>query len=458
MLQDGWQMTGDSTQIVLNKQGLCIKFDIVVPTTTGRLYCLQFMGHKQETTHIGIKHSDNRVPLDDLHAKMGHMNNTTVKKVASVLQLDLTTREMPTCEACARAKAQQKTFSKVEDDTPQCTLELGERRIYLDIAQLMRPSGANVLSKSYWRIMVDETTQLKFTDFFNTKDGMVNPTCAQFSQWKAQGFVVRYLRMDNAGENTLLASVMNGADWQLNITPEYTARNSPQQNHLAEIGIATLMNRARAMLIASGVPSIVRYKLARKAIETATLLDGLTPITLGNTTATRYEHAFGATPAFAQHLRVWGEAGVVTIKSKIHAKLQDKGITCIFVGYAKNHAGAVYEMWNPSTSAVHITRDVTWLNRMFYQSLISPTTGACIQQAGESDKVCGRNEQAEQVSDDGKDDDIQDEDVTIEIRNSNASEKEQARVPVEVPETPKTVTFQNQQEVTNSPNAITMDR
>ena len=133
------------------------------------------------------------------------------------------------------------------------------------------------------------------------------------------------------------------------------------------------------MLIASAVPPIVRYKLARKAIETATLLDGLNPIALGNVMATRYKHAFGFVPAFANHLHVWGEAGVVTLKTKIHAKLQDKGATCVFVGYAKHQAGDVYEMWNPTTSSVHTTQDITWLERMFYQQFVTPTKSACLQ-------------------------------------------------------------------------------
>ena len=150
---------------------------------------------------------------------------------------------------------------------------------------------------------------------------MVNSTGSQLSQWKAQGFPVQYMRMDNARENKLLEHTMNGAEWQLNIIPEYTACNLPQQNHLAEIAIATLMNRACSMLIASAVPPIVHYKLARKAIETTTLLDGLTPITLGNVTATRYKHAFRFVPAFAITYVFWGEAGVVTHKTKIHAML-----------------------------------------------------------------------------------------------------------------------------------------
>ena len=52
-------------------------------------------------------------------------------------------------------------------------------------------------------------------------------------------------------------------------------------------------------------------------------------------------------------------------------------------------------MWDPNTSEVHIIRDVTWLNQMFYQQVVSPTTGAYIQQAGESDKEYEKQDEKE---------------------------------------------------------------
>ena len=54
-LQDGWHLTGDTAKMVLSKHGVSIAFDIVVPTTTGKLYCLKFIRHGQEATCIGIK-------------------------------------------------------------------------------------------------------------------------------------------------------------------------------------------------------------------------------------------------------------------------------------------------------------------------------------------------------------------------------------------------------------------
>ena len=219
-----------------------------------------------------------------LHYQLGHLNEKLVREVAKSLGYTLKSGTMPVCEACEKAKAQQKTLHAIEDEAIHVEMTLGERRIYLDMAKLKAPAGASTITNNNWRIMVDEATQLKFSAFFPTKAAMVEPKCKQLSRWQAAGFPVQYLRMDNAGENKALEKAMNGKDWKLNITPEYTARNSPQQNHLAEIAIAVIGNKARAMMIASNIPMVIRYKLARKAIETATKLDGLTPITLGGVT------------------------------------------------------------------------------------------------------------------------------------------------------------------------------
>jgi hypothetical protein len=48
---------------------------------------------------------------------------------------------------------------------------------------------------------VDERTQLKFSDFFNTKIGMDEPRCQLFYKWKEKGMPVKVVRCDDAGEN-----------------------------------------------------------------------------------------------------------------------------------------------------------------------------------------------------------------------------------------------------------------
>ena len=38
----------------------------------------------------------------------------------------------------------------------------------------------------------------------------------------------------------------------------------------------------------------------------------------------------------------------------------------IFIGYAKNHAGDCYHMYNPTTGCMAKTRDTMWLHHMYY--------------------------------------------------------------------------------------------
>jgi len=39
----------------------------------------------------------------------------------------------------------------------------------------------------------------------------------------------------------------------------------------------------------------------------------------------------------------------------------------MFIGYAVNHPGDCYRMYDPKTRRVHITRDIIWLKRMYYE-------------------------------------------------------------------------------------------
>jgi Reverse transcriptase (RNA-dependent DNA polymerase) len=50
-------------------------------------------------------------------------------------------------------------------------------RIHLDISSVRNHDYEDSTSKPYWQIIVDERTQMKFSDFFASKNGMVEPTC-----------------------------------------------------------------------------------------------------------------------------------------------------------------------------------------------------------------------------------------------------------------------------------------
>ena len=63
-------------------------------------------------------------------------------------------------------------------------------------------------------------------------------------------------------------------------------------------------------------------------------------------------------------LRSFGEMAVIAISDgkKMRSKLDTRGRTGIFVGYADDHAGNVYRFINIQTKQIILSRDIQWLN------------------------------------------------------------------------------------------------
>jgi hypothetical protein len=61
------------------------------------------------------------------------------------------------------------------------------------------------------------------------------------------------------------------SDWKFLIGWEFTARDTPQQNHLAELGFAVLINRGRALMHMAHIPKKVWYQIFPKAFKIATV-------------------------------------------------------------------------------------------------------------------------------------------------------------------------------------------
>ena len=70
---------------------------------------------------------------------------------------------------------------------------------------------------------------------------------------------------------------------------------------------------------------------------------------------------FGKKPSFLRHLVEFGRVCYVTRRdTKMKGKLAERAVKCIMVGYARNHAGDVYRLYNPNTKRILVSRDVTW--------------------------------------------------------------------------------------------------
>ena len=372
-LAKGWTLEGNEDMIVLTKGRLRVVFDIVIETEKGRIYAGCFKPRvkmrSNAQSQIAAANSDvaDRRPItmniQQAHQRLGHMSESATRKAAAQLGWTITRGGLGPCEPCTVAKAKQKNIAGTTDDSP-ATKEIPTA--YLDQCIIKDSHTKQRVHWVWWILVWGRYAQLKFSRFFRTKKAMIEPTAELLHKMKLQDRAPKTIRMDNAGENKKLHQRMDSKDWKLGIKVEYTARNTPQQNSLAEVGFTTLTGRGRAMLDAANVPDYYRHVLIPEALKTATLLDGLVPVEINGVTKTRYEHFQGENPPFASHLRTWGEAGTVTLAQKKHPKEKNKGVICMNIGYCMEHAGDTYRMWDRKTGGVHETRDVTWLRRMYF--------------------------------------------------------------------------------------------
>ena len=215
--------------------------------------------------------------------------------------------------SCATAKAKQKNVVK-ESTTPKSTIP--GWRVYLDLSKVTvsKSDGSEFeIQQKWWKTIVDEAMGKKWCDFTETKKAMVGHTCKWMNKMKQRGKAILKIRMDPAGENEALEKRIRNVDWA-SLQPcdcEFTSRDTPQHNNLAELCFPFIAGKARAMMGAVHIPDDIQGKVAIKAIKCATQLDGLNIVIVGGMTGMRDFHVFGSNSNWSSNLRTWGEAGVV---------------------------------------------------------------------------------------------------------------------------------------------------
>ena len=148
---------------------------------------------------------------------------------------------------------------------------------------------------------------------------------------------VKFIRLDNAGENKNFREECKKYPHLSHIFFEFTVPGTPQQNGRIERSFATtLYGKVHAMLNCAGFNETTRRKLWAEAANCATANENVTSPTKGELSS----YAFG-------------KIGVVrNIDQGMVWKLENKGIPAMFVGYTHKHAGNIYKMLNLQTHKI----------------------------------------------------------------------------------------------------------
>ena len=132
------------------------------------------------------------------------------RKACKNLRIELVRGRLKPCGDCAVTKAKHKAVTKESTQMPSSEVN---GRVHVDISTIKEPkqkgSEVSVPSKGNWRLIVDKFTKLKFSEFVQTKDGMVKPAYEQFQRWKDFEKQVKIIQCHNGGDNANLEKELN---------------------------------------------------------------------------------------------------------------------------------------------------------------------------------------------------------------------------------------------------------
>jgi hypothetical protein len=343
----GFNMTNDGLKIKLSNKKFQMILDQTIKNNDGVLIGV-FMEPILPEIHLSM--SNNKVStIDELHDIFGHPSEYILRMTIKKYNLK-GDGKLNDCKACAIAKAKAKNIGKINENK---TTTPGER-LYLDISSVNKPSYGG---SKYWLLIVDEASRFKWSYFLKSKDELKIKMIELIEWMTSQDKKIKFLRCDNAGENIALQQQCKKLNLQ--IIFEYTAPNTPQQNGVVERAFATLYGRIRAMLLnTKNLPEEIKTGLWAECASTATFLSN---ILVDQENTSPYEKFFNSSPKFPIDMYPFGTTCIVTNRSHIKSKLQDRGEECIFVGYASDHASDVYRFFKKSTRKIILSRDVKWL-------------------------------------------------------------------------------------------------
>ena len=223
------------------------------------------------------------------HESLGHISEEHIRKLAKMRNWQLTGTLRP-CAACAYAKSQQAKVSK----TTKTRAEKQGERLFVDIGG---PYTGTPRNSKFWLMVVDDFSRKKWSYYLKSKDDIAKPLKTLLDKIKGNGWPCKYIRCDNAGEN--VKHVENLAN-DYGIEMEYTARETPQQNGVAERAIAVIKARALAMMEKAKFSKTTKNKFWAEATNTATILSNIVPTGGNDDNLCADEKFYGKPPKYTK--------------------------------------------------------------------------------------------------------------------------------------------------------------
>jgi hypothetical protein len=200
----------------------------------------------------------------------------------------------------------------------------------------------------YFLLLVDDMSRFMWLTLLRLKADA--PTAIMTFQARVEretGKKLKVLRTNNGGEFT---SVQFGEYCAgEGIQRHYSAPYTPQQNGVVERRNQMVVNTARSILHARGMPGYFWGEAVHTAVfllnrSPTTALDGMTP----------YQAWYEKKPP-VHYLKVFGCVAYIKQLHPHPSKLEDRGQKVVFIGYESTTKA--YRFYDPKTERVRVSRD-----------------------------------------------------------------------------------------------------
>jgi hypothetical protein len=223
------------------------------------------------------------------------------------------------------------------------------------------PYDRSLGGSTYWVKIMDEYTRKSWESYAKRKSEVSNIAEKHMEYCKGLGLKIEFLRCDNAGEHQ---AKLKAACNRHGIAMEYTAPGTPQQNGIVERRFATDRDKALAMMLAGQLKPEIQKLLWAEATKCASLRTNLTINTATHQPPDKMwygaAHWENRSKQIVSKMNPFGRIGYVKTKKKIAGKFVEKTTKCVHLSHTEDHPHDTYRMYNPTTRAVMLTRNVTW--------------------------------------------------------------------------------------------------
>ena len=276
------------------------------------------------------------------HERLGHQNKKHVQQFLKSRGISITGSEEELCAGCAYGKQHRQSFGQ----RIKKASTVGEL-IHSDVCGPMQEDSIG--GARYFCTFKDDFSHYRRVYFLRNKSE-VKDKLKDFLSFveTSSGNNVKILLTDGGKEydNHEVRAILNAAG----IEHRKTAPYAPQQNGVAERENSFIVESARSMIHAKGLP----LKLWAEAVNTAVYVlnrTGSSPVP----GKTPYELWNGKQDT-VDNLHVFGTECFVHISKEKRCKWDRRSVKGVLVGYSDNKSS--YRVWIPEKDEVFVTHDV----------------------------------------------------------------------------------------------------